>query len=222
MVARNFVLGAVSAVALMGGAAAPATAKGLEGAYLFGGIGYTKGDLSYTYTGSTANNVSKFHPDGWMLSGGIGKTLSHQGKWSLGVEADVSAGSVKSGYVHLTSTPCITVGESCQASVNWMATGRIVATMDAGPTKPFATLGLAFANIRASADLGACNSSECRLGGMRTGWVAGIGLRHEIKPGFSVRGEILYTDFRTHDFTTAGVHGSFTYTTVRIGVQKQF
>ena len=57
---------------------------------------------------------------------------------------------------------------------------------------------------------------------MRGGWIAGVGLRHEIKSGLSLRGEVLYSDFRTNFFSTAGAKGSFKYTTLRIGLQKQF
>lgn len=222
MNAGKTVRAALGVAAVMGTFAMPAAAAGLDGAYVFGGLGYTQGNLDFTYNYSTGNNVSPLKPKGAMISGGIGRKVSEYGKWTIGVEADLSVGAVRSGYVHLSSTPCITPGESCRSTVNWMASGRVVAEMDAGATKPFATFGVAFAGLRASADTGACGSAPCDLNGMRGGWIAGVGLRHEIKPGLSLRGEVLYSDFGTNFFSTAGVKGSFKYTTVRIGLQKQF
>lgn len=199
-----------------------AAASSLPGWYAFGAIGKTFSGPEYTYNGSDTDNVTDISISGFAGTVGFGREFARRGNLSFGFEADLTAGDMSSDREFGGTTPCLTGEEGCTADVNWMSTARLVVGAPQGATMPYLTAGVVFADIEGSADLGACGATECGFDERRLGWTVGAGIRHELSDRWAVKGEVLYVDLGSPDFTTDGVSGDFTFGSARLGMIYKF
>ncbi|MFT4149904.1 MAG: outer membrane beta-barrel protein [Paracoccaceae bacterium] len=197
--------------------AAPAPA-GDSPWYAYGLIGAGRADHRFTYAefGGTS-----FTASGAMLAAGLGRVLTRGDGWTLGVEGDLSLGTLKQD-IFLAEYPC--KHEGCAASIKGMATLRAVAARDFGATRVFATAGLAAGRAQGQADRGDCDrAGECAYDETLFGWSAGIGALRALGENWSLRGDILYTSLGRPDFHDISTRaGRIGVTQIRLGAQYDF
>ena len=125
------------------------------------------------------------------------------------------------------SAPCVGSSDAeigCEANVDWLATVRVVLGWQIGRTMPYLTAGLTVGSLNGFADLGACGYvGACGYDETRTGWTAGIGVRHELTDRWALKGDILHVDLGEPEFTASSVTGSgFDFNQIRLGAIYKF
>src|SRR5262249_43397314 len=137
--------------------AAAAKAKGVDwtGLYLGAHGGYAWGSITYHYGPASAVGF-----DITGFAGGLTVGYNRQkGALVVGVEGDYSATTLKGSIkTPPTNAPCYV--EGCSASLPWFGTGRARLGVAMGNLMPYATGGVAFGDVKGSADFGACNGGD--------------------------------------------------------------
>lgn len=227
---RPLLLAGVSAIAFASyGANAEAadlmdmpTIHDWSGLYLGGHIGGTFADVEDEYDFNTVRSASfSFDADGFV--GGVqGGYNIQSGSLVLGIEADISFGSIEgTGLCNGSTTPaCGTgTGTNPSADIDWVSTvrGRVGVAMD--QILLFATAGVGFAD--ASVVDPAQRGSDSHT---HTGFVAGGGVEWMMSPNISLRADYLYGNYETISYALVSTPDAigFETHTIRGGVNWHF
>jgi outer membrane immunogenic protein len=203
------------ALSLLSGSAL-ADANDWTGVYAGAQFGQGSSSFDYSYHGAAA--VS-FDSDG--LIGGLTVGYNWQKEnFVLGVEGDYSLSEVGSSTL-VTPAPCYIQG--CNGRIKSTASGRLRIGYAVQSFLPFLTVGAAFADIKGSADLGACGSAYCGFSSSRWGQTYGAGVEWRINQKWSAKAEYLYSHFDAPAFSSSNVTvSSINLNVARLGVNYHF
>ena len=239
---------AVAAPALSGGAALaadlsptivpPPAAVPTWGGFYAGAVGaYGWGNTTAhfsapsTITTWAANNISL---NGGLLGATLGFNFDLHNSWVLGVEGDISAGSLSgSSYLPQNLGPGTTGPgynpNNTQGVFHQSYFGTLRArfgwstTMMGNPTLWYLTGGLAFSD--GHREITNITVGDSIANATHTGWTFGAGVEHKINTHWSVKAEVLYADLGTVGYpgnvgVVTQVH--LTDTLFRLGVNYKF
>lgn len=192
--------GLALAISTAGASAADAgSAAGFvwTGGYIGLQAGYAGGDSRYSNEwGEFANH----DPDG--LFGGVYAGYNHQlsNNIVLGVEADISAGSIDSSVDHYWSEGNIATGHVANAKLKRSAALRARFGYAADRFMPYLAAGVSFGKYEFNLDHNGAGTMDFKDERSLTGWNIGAGLDFAVTQNVLVRAEYRYTDFGTKDF----------------------
>jgi outer membrane immunogenic protein len=206
-------------IALVAGAPAQAQDDGTywNGFYLGGVVGGAWGNTRAQANVVAGNGTVVIPPaDARLLSttqahenthagftGGVEGGYNYlMGPWLFGLEADWTSLDLKNTSDRsLVSTinPANTFTLDQRIKTDWMVSVRPRVGYTAGPWLVYATTGLAFSELKYSADFSdnraATDAISASSSSTKTGWVAGLGGGYAFTPQWSLKGEWLYADF---------------------------
>lgn len=199
-----------------------ATGLTWAGGYVGIQAGYGWGNPSYNY--NPFDSTTKFDTDGFI--GGLTAGYNWQrGQVVLGLEGDLSAANV-SGLIDTDTAPCFATDQGCTSELNWFGTARVRAGYAIGNLLPYLTGGLAFGQIKGTADFGACDSDPCGYDRTKAGWTLGGGVEWAMNEKLSFKAEYLRIDLGNPGIAPND-DGQFdgsdiTFDTVRLGINYRF
>jgi outer membrane immunogenic protein len=205
-------------------AAAPAGAADYKGIY----VGVNLGAVQGSSTGTTS---TVFSPTGYFASssvpaigavgvqslnsnafnggGLVGYNFQHH-RFVFGVEADIGSMRNNKSQSGTATYPCcaptaFTVKQTLTTSYLFTVRPRIGFT--AGPALFYGTGGLAVtnANYQALFTDTFATAHENASTGLQNGWIAGGGIEVKVAPHWSVKGEVLHSDFGNSKVTSTNL-----------------
>jgi outer membrane immunogenic protein len=228
---------AVSVGAATAAAAAPPAPSPWDGFYV-GALG-TYGWGSTTAAFSAPDNILNWaaldmNTSGGLFGGTVGYNFSLQNSWVLGVEGDLSWGSISgTGFLAATGgsrrdpgyNPNDTDGKFHQSYLGTIR-GRFGFSTGgpAAPTLWYVTGGMAFSD--GNREIMNNTVGDSLATASHSGWVVGAGVEHKFSRHWSLKGEVLYTDLGTehYDSSTSSVVTDvhLTNTLLRVGLNYGF
>jgi outer membrane immunogenic protein len=204
----------------------PAAAFSWTGLYLGGHAGYGWGDFATVPT--DAYDGQK--PDGWVGGGQAGFNYQFDNRLVLGIEADVSFGSLKDDIAVALGDPQEGLFElGYTTRIDALGTVRARAGYAFDRFLPYVTGGLAWA--RAELDF----SNRITVDGVPlihntasdkqtfTGWTVGAGLEYALTENITAKAEYLYSDLGSQDFDLGTpIRADLTLQTVKFGLNYKF
>jgi outer membrane immunogenic protein len=172
------------------------------------------------------------------FTGGVEGGYNYQmGNWLFGVEGDWTALNLqntnnKTLQSTLLTNPTVTFFLNQRVKTDWMVSLRPRVGYVMGPWMVFATTGLAWSELKYSADFTDTRSPGDALtassSSTKTGWAAGLGGAYAFSPRVSFKGEWLYADFGhigtavTNNFVSITPRDSVQTHMFRFGVDYRF
>ena len=170
----------------------PLNAYSWAGPYLGANLGYAWGSVDNTLT----------RPSGF--EGGVQGGYNWQnGPWVFGVEADFQATGAEDTFA------------PWKFSNPWFGTVRGRVGYALNNVLFYGTGGLAFGELRGET----FGLSETHT---NVGWTAGVGVEVGLTQNWSAKIEYLYVDLASSNFTITGAPNSYSFGTVRAGVNYHF
>ena len=145
--------------------------------------------------------------------------LWQQGAFGGGVEGDLEASGIRGTWSWNN-------GNFLHRNTNWLGSARLRGGIVADRIFLYATAGLAFGGVSASAVQGAIATISASQ--TKVGWTAGVGAEMALAPQWRARLEYRYTDLGRSGVNGAIYGGNFTYNgsnqihAVRLGVSYVF
>ena len=208
------------------------------GFYIGANGGYSWGNSSTSYTGTSAITGLPITPfstsqsiDGWLGGGQIGYNWQFNHNWVLGLEADIQ-GTGQQGTAALPSVagtfgtiavfPFTTTGTLGQ-SLPWFGTARVrLGVEPADRWLVYATGGLAYGEVDSTATISntstnanlvtTTTTASSSVNNFQIGWTIGGGVEWAFANRWSAKLEYLYMDLGTftNTFTGIGAYSSLT------------
>jgi outer membrane immunogenic protein len=173
-------------------------------------VGYGFGESTWSLPPGTT-----MEPTGFLVGGTVGYNWQ-AGAIVYGVEADWAWSNVSG------SVTCALVA-TCTTSSDWLATfrGRVGYAFDRW--LPYATLGGAYGNVKATTSipiLGLSTASEQT----QLGWTAGIGIEYAMMGNWTAKLEYLYVDLGSFNAAPSPLVNNVTFTEniLRAGLNYKF
>jgi outer membrane immunogenic protein len=159
-------------------------------------------DFSAVAEANFSAAVQDNHAGSFIAGGQIGCNYQ-TGMFVLGLEGDYSGLSKANGlyFAHPNET-----GSSYGSHISWMATirGRVGVTFGDGMNLLYATGGVAFTKVNASAFEGPAINVSNDYSSSRSGWVVGGGFERMLTPNVIIGLEGLFADFGSHTTASDG------------------
>ncbi|MEZ0214369.1 MAG: outer membrane protein, partial [Xanthobacteraceae bacterium] len=195
------------------------------GFYLGANIGYAFADADAEYEGYT----DSFSTEGFIGGVQIGYNYQFDNKVVLGVEADIEFGNPDDN-LSFEVPLVLNSWDSASYEIDYFASVRARLGYAFDHWLPYVTGGVAFGKGKGIGyDLGGNNPTvDGKDSPVHVGWVIGAGLEYAITDNWTVRGEYLYYDLGSEDYsdTILGVPVTGTVDlkiqTVRLGVNYKF
>ncbi|BCP52799.1 porin [Kaistia sp. 32K] len=204
----------------------PAPAFSWTGLYLGGHAGYGWGD----FTSDPTDAYGGLKPDGFFGGGQVGYNYQFDNRLVLGVEADVSFGSLKDDIDTVIGDPseaAVEIAYSTKIDTFGTVRGRLGYAADR--FLPYVTGGLAWAR----ADLAFSNTIT--VDGQQlvhnaasnkqtyTGWTIGAGVEYAVTNNITAKLDYLYADLGSRDFDLGTpVQADLKVQTVQVGLNYKF
>jgi outer membrane immunogenic protein len=169
------------------------------GCYIGADIG-AAGQWSHFDDSVAHDNVPVGDHTGWTVAGGGLAGCNYQtGTFVFGLEGDYSGLSKPSTDFNFLSTGGTSEGPY-GSHISWMATvrGRLGFTFGDGMNLIYATGGVAFTKVNASAFETFGGGSSSDYSASRTGWVVGGGYERMLTPNWIIGFEGLFADFGSY------------------------
>lgn len=189
-----------------------------------GGYSWTDVDPSVTHSSPTytMGAATDFEADDALIGAQIGYN-SALNSWVFGVEADFAWTFYDDPELVPFSYPTAAGGNFgipghsegyVESSVEWLATVRARAGLNAGRFLPYVTAGVAFGKVASAGgyDTDTSGFEGFENDGVEVGWTAGIGAEYAVTDRLSLKLEYLHVDLGEADgFTfTDATHGDVT------------
>lgn len=234
MIRKLFFVGVASACMISAAQAADVieelAAYDWTGFYVGAQAGYGWGDTDFHYEPFDTSVEMEF--DGFV--GGVTAGYNAQrGSLVVGVEADVSYSDFSKDVERplvFGAQPCVTPGEGCSLDIDWFGTARVRFGFAMDTVMPFVTGGIAFGDVEAHFDTGAC---DCEIDETAFGWTVGGGIEWAFAENWSAKAEYLYVNLGEPDTEALNTGpfpppasnvstSDFDFSVVRVGVNYRF
>ena len=194
---------------------APAPVFTWTGCYVGAHVGYKWGTSKQTYGGDRAGVPDAFLPVGFdvtgnynvngVVGGGQGGCNYQTGAWVWGVEVD-GAWASASGQANPTPGAIVAganAGRLFTTNERWLSTARGRLGWAADRWMWYVTAGGAWTGVDVNNDALAVAANAARVPTRvnRSGWIVGVGTEYALLGGWSVKSELLYTNFGTFHYS---------------------